>query len=183
VEDPRRRQIALFGYALVRPATDPDLSPAERGRLVRDLAARDHCTRTGSGCGWAVPRWTGGSAATASAGSTRCCPPNGETGRAPTWSCSTWRCGSSVSSPNAPPRRSIDIITRSRDGQTPSARTLQPHFARLGLDRQRDGRRFVCSAGSRLPGATTGGPVMCCTVRSSKSARPICSRSSTTTHG
>jgi putative transposase len=42
MEDARRREIALFRYALVRPAADHDLSPRDRGRLVRDLAARDH---------------------------------------------------------------------------------------------------------------------------------------------
>jgi hypothetical protein len=39
MEDPRRRDIALFRYGLIREAADPELTPAERGRLVRDLAA------------------------------------------------------------------------------------------------------------------------------------------------
>lgn len=38
----RRREIGLFRYALVRDAADPALSKAERGRLVRALADRDH---------------------------------------------------------------------------------------------------------------------------------------------
>jgi len=38
----RRREIGLFRYALVRDATDPGLSKAERGRLVRALADREH---------------------------------------------------------------------------------------------------------------------------------------------
>lgn len=42
MEDARGREIALFRYALVRQAADADLSPAERGRLVRQLSARDH---------------------------------------------------------------------------------------------------------------------------------------------
>jgi putative transposase len=42
MEDAQRRDVALFRYALVRQAADPVLSNAERGRLVRDLAARDH---------------------------------------------------------------------------------------------------------------------------------------------
>jgi putative transposase len=42
VEDARRREIALFRYALVRQAADDDLTPAQRGQLVRALAARDH---------------------------------------------------------------------------------------------------------------------------------------------
>jgi putative transposase len=38
----RHRDIALFRYSLIREAADPALTPAERGRLVRYLAARDH---------------------------------------------------------------------------------------------------------------------------------------------
>jgi putative transposase len=38
----RATEVALFRYALIREAADPALSKAERGRLVRDLAARHH---------------------------------------------------------------------------------------------------------------------------------------------
>jgi putative transposase len=38
----RRREIGLFRYVLVRDAADPVLSKAERGRLVRALADREH---------------------------------------------------------------------------------------------------------------------------------------------
>jgi putative transposase len=37
-----RRELGLFRYALIRDAADPALSKAERGRLVRALAAREH---------------------------------------------------------------------------------------------------------------------------------------------
>lgn len=37
-----RREVALFRYTLVREAADPSLSNRERGRLVRELAAREH---------------------------------------------------------------------------------------------------------------------------------------------
>jgi putative transposase len=37
-----RREVALFRYTLVREPADPGLSKAERGWLVRDLAAREH---------------------------------------------------------------------------------------------------------------------------------------------
>lgn len=40
--DDRRRDVALFRYSLIREAADPALTKAERGRLVRALAARDH---------------------------------------------------------------------------------------------------------------------------------------------
>src|SRR5215210_6681112 len=40
--DDRHRDVALFRYSLIREAADPALTKAERGRLVRALAARDH---------------------------------------------------------------------------------------------------------------------------------------------
>ena len=38
----RATEVALFRYALIREAADPKLSKAQRGRLVRDLAAGAH---------------------------------------------------------------------------------------------------------------------------------------------
>jgi len=38
----RAREVGLFRYALIRDAADPALSTRQRGRLVRDLAAREH---------------------------------------------------------------------------------------------------------------------------------------------
>ena len=42
VEDVRGREIGLFRYALIRPAVEPGLSRAERGRLVRALSEAEH---------------------------------------------------------------------------------------------------------------------------------------------
>ncbi|WP_051200751.1 DDE-type integrase/transposase/recombinase, partial [Candidatus Microthrix parvicella] len=47
MEDNHRRDIALFRYSLIREAADPELSPTERGALVRRLAAREHVGPTG----------------------------------------------------------------------------------------------------------------------------------------
>ena len=38
----RARAVALFRYSLIREAADPGLSTRQRGRLVRELAAREH---------------------------------------------------------------------------------------------------------------------------------------------
>jgi putative transposase len=38
----RARDIALYRYALIRPLADPALSPSERGKLARELAAQVH---------------------------------------------------------------------------------------------------------------------------------------------
>lgn len=42
MDEDRRREIGLFRYALIRDAADPGLSKAERGRLVRAIADREH---------------------------------------------------------------------------------------------------------------------------------------------
>jgi putative transposase len=42
MEDRRRREIALFRYSIVRDCSDARLSHKERGRLVRSLAEQDH---------------------------------------------------------------------------------------------------------------------------------------------
>src|SRR5258708_30177272 len=38
----RAEQVAVFRYQLIREAADPALSTRQRGRLVRELAARAH---------------------------------------------------------------------------------------------------------------------------------------------
>jgi len=42
MDEDRRRDVGLFRYALIRDASDAALSRAERGRLVRALAEREH---------------------------------------------------------------------------------------------------------------------------------------------
>src|SRR5450432_4408208 len=42
MDENRRREIGLFRYALIRDAADPGLSKAQRGRLLRALADREH---------------------------------------------------------------------------------------------------------------------------------------------
>ena len=37
-----RQAVALFRYALIREAADPELTGRQRGALVRALAERDH---------------------------------------------------------------------------------------------------------------------------------------------
>jgi putative transposase len=47
MDEDRRREIGLFRYALIRDAADPALSKAERGRIVRALAEREHLAPDG----------------------------------------------------------------------------------------------------------------------------------------
>ena len=42
MDEDRRREVGLFRYSLIRDAADQALSNAERGRLVRALADREH---------------------------------------------------------------------------------------------------------------------------------------------
>ena len=50
-----RRDVGLFRYALIREAADLSLSKAERGLLVRSLAARDHVRPDGTHVRGGVP--------------------------------------------------------------------------------------------------------------------------------
>ena len=43
----RARAIGLFRYQLIREAADPALSPKARGRLVRQIAAKQHLDPSG----------------------------------------------------------------------------------------------------------------------------------------
>jgi putative transposase len=145
MEDPRRRDIALFRYGLIRAAADADLSPAERGRLVRELAGREHRGPDGD---WVrvgrstLDRWirsyrTGGFDALV--------PQPRKTG--PT--SDTGLLDLAVRLKRENPRRTathiVELIVTGLAGrgdarQVPSERTVQRHFARLGLNVRPDGR-------------------------------------------
>jgi putative transposase len=47
MEDPKRRDIALFRYSIAREPADPRLSKAERGEIVRLLAEAEHIGPSG----------------------------------------------------------------------------------------------------------------------------------------
>lgn len=52
----RARAVGLFRYMLIREAADPALTSRQRGRLVRELAAREHAGPGGQPV--RVTRWT-----------------------------------------------------------------------------------------------------------------------------
>src|SRR6266496_1924723 len=116
----RAEQVALFRYQLIREAADPALSTRQRGRLVRELAARAHPGPSGEQVivsRATIDRWirawrTGGFAALA--------PPVRQ----------------------VTPRTAAQVarILRASCGWSPSVRTLQRHFERLELDTRPDGR-------------------------------------------
>jgi putative transposase len=142
MEDPRRREIALFRYGLIREAADPQLTPAERGRLVRELAGREHRGPDGQ---WktvgrsTLDRWiriyrTGGFDALVPAQRRR------------QLVCDVELLDLAVrlkrENPKRPATHIVDVLVTELAGQdrkVPSDRTVQRHFARLGLNIRPDG--------------------------------------------
>ncbi len=143
-EEDRRRaaraeQVALFRYQLIREAADPALSTRQRGRMVRELAARAHPGPSGEQVAVSratIDRWirawrTGGFAALA--------PPARQV---------TLRTDAQVLELAAglkrekPARTAAQVmrILRKSCGWSPSVRTLQRHFERLELVTRPDGR-------------------------------------------
>jgi putative transposase len=142
MEDPRRREIALFRYGLIREAADPDLSSAERGQLVRQLAGREHrgpngeWTRVGRSTldRWIVAYRDGGFDALVPAERRR------------RLVCDVELLDLAVKLKRENPARTaahiVELIVTElagQDRQVPSDRTVQRHFARLGLNVRPDG--------------------------------------------
>ena len=162
----RHRDIALFRYSLIREAADPSLSSAERGRLVRYLAARDHLgphgerVRVGRST---LDRWirawhTGGFDALV---------PEARTAEAKT---PAQVLELAVALKLERPGRTATQVCRiiaADQGWAPSARTVQRLFARRGLNVRPDGRppeafgRFEKEASNVLwTGDAMHGPVV-----------------------
>jgi putative transposase len=142
MEDPRRREVALFRYGLIRQAADPELSPSERGRLVRELASREHRGPDGEWTTvgrstldrWIVAYRTGGFDALIPAERRR------------QLVCDVELLDLAVRLKRENPRRTATHIVEllvtelaGGDRQVPSERTVQRHFARLGLNVRPDG--------------------------------------------
>ena len=142
MEEPRDREVGLFRYGLIRPLLDDRLSPAERGRLVAELAAIDHPGPDGRRVRRSrttIYRWfkdyrDGGFDALLPASRQR--PPSSDAGLLEL----------AVRLKRENPRRpatlvwellATDLADRGPDRhQLPSVRALQRHFARQGLNRR-----------------------------------------------
>ena len=137
--DNKSRDIALHLYVLIREAADPSLSPAQRGELVRSLAAVEHLGPDGNYVKVSRPtldRWirawrSGGFDALAPKPrrSVRVIP--GEVLEL-----------AAELKKEAPRRTAVQIaeIIKADRGRTPSARSIQRHFAATGLNRMVEGR-------------------------------------------
>ena len=162
----RRRDVALFRYSLIREAADPALPKTERGRLVRALAARDHTTPSGDRVRVSrntLDRWirdwrTGGFEALVPTAR------NAE----PTTPAAMLDLAVKLKR-EAPARTAAQVaaIIEAAEGWSPSERTIQRLFARLGLNTRPDGippaafGRFEAAApNDRWTGDALHGPVV-----------------------
>jgi len=163
-----QREVALFRYSLIREAADESLTVRQRGRLVRHLAGCDHAGPKGRRVRVArgtIDRWI------------RAYRRSGFEALAP-----TARTGEPVTEKRLldlaealkreGPRRTAAQVTqiiRTAEATGPSERTVQRHFARLGLNTRPDGSppeafgRFEAAApgdlwtGDALHGPAIGG--------------------------
>jgi putative transposase len=162
----RAREVGLFRYALIRTAADPALSTRQRGRLVRDLAAREHTGPFGQRVRISrvtIDRWIlvwrrgGFDALLPSARSAQ-----------PRTAAALLELAAALKR-EVPARTAAQVraILLASAGAAPSQRTLQRHFVRLELNTRPDGvaprafGRFEAAApNERWTGDALHGPVV-----------------------
>ena len=146
----RAEQVALFRYQLIREAADPALTVRQRGRLVREIAARAHEGPSGEPVVVSratIDRWirawrSGGFAALA--------PPARQVMLRTDAAVLELAAGLKREKPERTAAQVMRIL-RTTCGWSPSVRTLQRHFERLELTARPDGRppavfgRFECA--------------------------------------
>jgi putative transposase len=135
----RARQVGLFRYQLICEVTGPQLSARQRGRRVRELAAREHEVPGGGKARVSeqtIRRWVrwwraGGFEALVPAPARV----------APRTPAEVLALAVALKREN-PERTAVQItrILRAQAGWAPSDRTIQRHFVRLELDRELAGR-------------------------------------------
>ncbi len=136
--NPDRREIALFRYSIVREAADSELTTRQRGAVVRALAASEHQDPTGRWVRVArgtIDRWirdyrSGGFDGLFPA----------ERSQGPTTEARLLELAEALK--REVPRRTaaqVAQIIATTEGCGPAERTLQRHFARLGLNCRPDG--------------------------------------------
>lgn len=161
-----QREVALFRYSLIREAADDSLTTRQRGRLVRELASCDHAGPFGRRVRVSrktMDRWI----RAYRAGGFEALAPVSRTG-VPVTEAHLLDLAEALK--REVPRRTaaqVAEIMRTAKGSGPSARTLQRHFARLGLNTRPDGSppqafgRFEAAAvGDLWTGDALHGPVI-----------------------
>ena len=135
----RARDIALYRYSLIRPLADPGLSPTERGRLVRELAAQVHLGPSGEPVTVSrasLDRWI---RAWRAGGFDALIPAERQV--APRTEAEVLELAARLKREH-PARTAAHIarIVEAEQGWAPSPRTLQRHFARLELTTSPNGK-------------------------------------------
>src|SRR5438132_10912789 len=138
----RAEQVALFRYQLIREAADAALSTRQRGRLVRELAARAHPGPFGDPVAVSrgtIDRWI---RAWRAGGFDALVPPGRQV--MPRTDAETLELGAALKR-EEPGRTAAQVerILRAHCGWSPSVRTLQRHFERLQLATRPGGRAPV----------------------------------------
>jgi putative transposase len=134
----RARDVALYRYSLIRPLADPSLSPTERGRLVRELAAQVHIGPSGQPVTVSrasLDRWI---RAWRAGGFDALIPAERQVD--PRTEAEVLELAARLKR-ERPGRTAAHIarIIAAEQGWAPSPRTLQRHFARLELNTRPDG--------------------------------------------
>jgi putative transposase len=148
--DNHKSDIALFRYSLIREATDPNLTKSQRGAIVRDLAERLHHHPDGRDMvisRGTIDRWIrdyrlGGFDALV--------PKPGA--RLPRSSPELLELA--VALKKEEPARTAEQVRRLivvSNGTSPTARSLQRHFRRVGLDRLAQTRRVYGRFEAKAP--------------------------------
>jgi putative transposase len=131
--DDHRQAVALFRYSLIREAADPALSKHQRGALVRALAGRDHLGPDGTRVRVSrntLDRWI----RAWRAGGFSALVPDPRLG-VPLTPAELLELAATLKQ-EAPKRTAAQIakILAETRGHSPHPRTLQRHFARVGLN-------------------------------------------------
>jgi len=136
--DDRRQEVAIFRYGLIREAADLGLSRSQRGRLVRCLAGLEH--RGPDGEPVTVGRRTidRGTRDWQSGGFTALVPKASMAGRSTPVEVLDLARRLKLEEPGRTAAQIARLI-EAEHGYGPSERTVQRHFADLGLNRRPDG--------------------------------------------
>lgn len=134
----KQRDVALFRYSLIREAADVSLTVRQRGRVVRELAGGDHVGPNGRPVRVArgtIDRWI----RAYRAGGFDALAPASRTG-VPTTEQRLLDLAEALKR-EVPQRTAAQVaqIVRTVEGDGPAERTVQRHFARLGLNTRPDG--------------------------------------------
>ena len=135
----RHRDVGLFRYSLAREAGDPQLSKADRGALVRALAAMDHAgpdgrrVRVGRSTldRW-IRTWRDG-------GFEALCPSPRRADPRTQRAVLDLAASLKREVPKRTAAQVLRVMTEAGTTPCPSERTIQRHFARLGLNVRPDG--------------------------------------------